>query len=81
MGPVSLDSLQMSGLAAAAPALRLGVGTAGYHRDGANTHSGGNWWRWDDAAAARPGGVQQPHPYVAPLGINALVYLQVTPTE
>jgi hypothetical protein len=68
MGPCSLDSLQMSGLGTASrPELRLGVGTAGWHRDGVNTHSGGNWWHWDAPAA---------HPYIAPLGCNALVYLQ-----
>ena len=67
IGPFQLDSLQMSGLGTAKPSFRLGVGTAGYHRDGVNTHSGGKWWRWD---------APEVHGYVAPLGCNALVYLQ-----
>jgi hypothetical protein len=67
IGPFSLDSLQMSGLGTAARRFQLGVGTAGYHRDGANTHSGGPWWRWN---------APELHPYTAPLGCNALVYLQ-----
>lgn len=67
IGPFSLDSLQMSGLGTARSGPRLGVGTAGYHRDGENTHSGGNWWRWD---------APEEHQYIAPLGCNALVYLQ-----
>ena len=69
MGEVSLDSLQMSGLAAATPAAehRGRVGTAGWHRDSGGTHGHGVWWRWqtDDA-----------RPYTTPLGCNCLVYLQ-----
>ena len=68
VGPwFQLDSLQMSGLGTAEPSFKLGIGTAGYHRDGVNTHSGGRWWRWD---------APDVHGYVAPLGCNALVYLQ-----
>ena len=69
MGTVQLDSMQMSALAPAPQQHAGDVGTAGWHRDGANTASAGAWWRWDKSDGPRQA-------YVAPLGINALIYLQ-----
>ena len=63
----------------AGPARLAGaVGTAGWHRDGENTHGGGKWWRWGatEQQDGRAGGGYEQRPYTTPLGGNFLIYLQ-----
>jgi ectoine hydroxylase-related dioxygenase (phytanoyl-CoA dioxygenase family) len=68
MGSVQLDSIQTSSLHQAALQYAGQVGTAGWHRDGVNTTSGGAWWRW-----AKHDG---PRMTYSCMGVNCLVYLQ-----